>query len=79
MGTPEAARQFLEVLTKESGYFDSVLRNVRDVRVPASGHLLCTMLVDESMQNRYSGTDCQPTQDFGNFSIDACTSGGCWC
>ena len=52
MGTPEAGKQFLEVLTKETGYFDSVLGNVRDVRVPAPGRLLCTLLVDESMQNR---------------------------
>ena len=52
MGTAEAAITFLTVLTKETGYFDAVLRNVRDVRVPEPGRLQCTLLVDESMQNR---------------------------
>ncbi len=54
MGTAEAAITFLTVLTKETGYFDAVLRNVRDVRVPEPGRLQCTLLVDESMQNRHA-------------------------
>lgn len=52
MATAEAGIAFLTVLAKETGYFDSVLRNVRDIRVPEPGRLQCTLLVDESMQNR---------------------------
>ena len=57
MATAEAGKAFLEVLVKETGYFDSVLHNVRDIRVPEPGRLLCSLRVEESMQNRFA-THC---------------------